>query len=235
MSLSPHPILSLSSILQDVAGVMPVHVLPGESDPSGIIMPQQPFPPAMFGDVAKYSTFTCETNPTYLTLSSENRSLKSPIKRTLLVNSGQPVNDIFRYLSTPPNTRLSMLENTLRWRHMAPTAPDTLWCHPYRDDDPFIIRQTPDIYIVGCQKKFGTRLITDRRAGAKEKDGSVTRCRIILVPGFASTGILVLVNLRTLTVKRVKFLVQGMRAGGAAEVIKGELYFYSCFQLTYYV
>lgn len=229
---SPHPILGLSSVLQDVADVMPVHVLPGESDPSGVILPQQPFPPAMFGDAARYSTFTCETNPTYLTLSSEHRSskfMKPPVKRTLLINSGQPLNDIFKYLSTPPNTRLSMLENTLKWRHMAPTAPDTLWCHPYRDDDPFILRQTPDIYIVGGQKRFGTRLITERRADAKERGISGAKCRVILIPGFASTGILVLVNLRTLAVKRVKFSVHGMKAGSEVEVVQGDLFFITCF------
>lgn len=198
---------------------MPVHVLPGQSDPSGVIIPQQAFPHAMFGDTARYSTFSCETNPTYLTLSTESASstLKSrrpPIKRTCLINSGQPLNDIFKYLPTPPHTRLSILESTLRWRHMAPTAPDTLWCHPFRDDDPFIIRHTPDIYIVGGQMQFGTRLVMDK-GEAKETGRRVPTpmCRLILVPSFALTGILVLVNLRTLAVKRINFCLHGRGAG----------------------
>jgi DNA polymerase delta subunit 2 len=99
---------------------------------------------------------------------------------------------------------------------MAPTAPDTLWCHPFRDDDPFIIRQTPDIYIVGGQKVFGTRLVTGQ---GKEKE----KCRIVLVPSFALTGILVLVNLQTLDVKRINFSVHGMQAGGVTEM-KGKSY-----------
>lgn len=199
---------------------MPVHILPGLLDPAGVILPQQPFPPAMFGDAARYSTFFRETNPTYLAVSTEAGSSnpkRSPLKRTLLINSGQPLNDMFKYLPTPPHTRLSMLENTLIWRHMAPTAPDTLWCHPFRDDDPFIIQQTPDIYIVGGQKKFGTRLATGPKGVTDTQ-----RCRIVLVPSFSSTGILVLINLRTLDVKRVNFLVHGMGAGGDPEM-KGKL------------
>lgn len=202
---------------------MPVHILPGASDPANVILPQQPFPPAMFGDAARYSTFSCETNPTYLTMTAEAGTPNPKFKRTLLVNSGQPVNDMFKYLPTPPNTRLSMLENTLLWRHMAPTAPDTLWCHPFRDDDPFIIKQTPDLYIVGGQKKFGTRLVTGQRGLSTKKDkGIPQRCRIVLVPSFALTGILVLVNLLTLEVKRVDFSVHGMQTGGGTE-LKGKL------------
>ena len=199
---------------------MPVHILPGASDPANVILPQQPFPSAMFGDAARYSTFFCETNPTYLTMSTKAGTSNPKFKRTLLLNSGQPVNDMFKYLPTPPNTRLSMLENTLLWRHMAPTAPDTLWCHPFRDDDPFIVRQTPDIYIVGGQKKFGTRLVTGQ--STRNDKSAPPRCRIILVPSFALTGILVLVNLLTLEVKRVDFSVHGMQTGGGVE-LKGEL------------
>jgi DNA polymerase delta subunit 2 len=68
-----------------------------------------------------------------------------------------------------------------------------------------LIHETPDIYIVGGQKTFATRLV-------KEEDGCEERrkCRIVLVPGFAESGVMVLVNMRTLDVKTVKFAVQGM-------------------------
>lgn len=138
---------------------------------------------------------------------------------------------MFRYLRSPPNTRLAVLEATLRWRHQAPTAPDTLWCHPYFAEDPFIISETPDIYIVGGQRRFGTKLVVDEKPisfGAQEKVQvkggkgqeklrAKTRCRIVLVPSFAHTGKLVLVNLRTLDVKCVNFLVHGMASGGKDE------------------
>lgn len=104
---------------------------------------------------------------------------------------------------------------------MAPTAPDTLWCHPYFAEDPFLIPETPDIYIVGGQKKFATKLVVDHQQSSKPAATEAIKCRIIMVPSFAETGILVLVNLRTLAVKRIKFSVVGMTTGGEAEV-KGE-------------
>ena len=37
----------------------------------------------------------------------------------------------------------AILEDSLRWRHMAPTAPDTLACYPFYIEDPFILSETP--------------------------------------------------------------------------------------------
>lgn len=111
---------------------------------------------------------------------------------------------MFKYLPSPPTTRLSLAESTLRWRHIAPTAPDTLWCHPYFDGDPFVIKETPDIYVLGDQPKLQTKLVAD---------GEGKKCRIILVPRFAETGMLVLVNLRTLDVRSIRFSAEGMTGG----------------------
>ncbi|KAF8892645.1 DNA polymerase alpha/epsilon subunit B-domain-containing protein [Infundibulicybe gibba] len=128
-NFSPHPTISFSAHLLDIARVMPVHLLPGETDPSGTILPQQPFPRAMFGQVASLPTFVCETNPTYLRLGAglgdsrgESEDIQPEVERSILVHSGQPLDDMFKYLPSPPNTRLAILESTLRWRHMAPTA-----------------------------------------------------------------------------------------------------------------
>ncbi|KAF8352349.1 DNA polymerase alpha/epsilon subunit B-domain-containing protein [Amanita rubescens] len=205
--ISPQPILNLSAHLYDIAQTIPVHLLPGENDPSGMFMPQQPFPRAMFGEASKLLSFHCETNPTYMHLQS------GQITRTLLINSGQPLNDMFRYLPSPPNTRIDVLESTLRWRHMAPTAPDTLWCHPYFTKDPFIIPTTPDLYIVGCQKRFGTRLVKYER-----EEHSSKLCRIVMVPNFSETGLLVLVNVRTLDVKTINFTTEDPEMSDDAEI-----------------
>lgn len=167
-------------------------------------MPQQPFPRAMFAPASSYSSLTCHTNPAYLKISQNTAT-----SRTLLVNSGQPLNDMFKYLPTTNSTRLGLAESTLRWRHMAPTAPDTLWCHPYFTKDPFIFTQTPDVYIIGNQPQFQTRMVTE----SGEKSTSATKCRVVLVPGFAETGILVLLNLRTLDVRTERFAVAGMSSG----------------------
>ena len=60
--------------------------------------------------------------------------------------------------------------------------------------DPFIIKETPDIYAIGCQPRFATRLVKDEKR----------RCRVVLVPSFAQTGILVLVGLKSLDVRIVR-------------------------------
>ncbi|TCD66476.1 hypothetical protein EIP91_001356 [Steccherinum ochraceum] len=225
-TFTPHPTINLSGHLHDISRSVPIHILPGPSDPSGTILPQQAFPRAMFGGAASYSSFTCETNPTYIHLGAASSSAASSAsstkkastsktsttsdtpKRTLLVNSGQPLDDMFKYLPSPPHDRLSMAESTLRWRHMAPTAPDTLWCHPYFTTDPFVITHTPDLYVIGNQPRFATRVATERSyvgTGGPEK-----KCRIVLVPSFRETGTVVLVNMRSMEIKTVSFALQGM-------------------------
>ncbi|KAI0060886.1 hypothetical protein BV25DRAFT_912021 [Artomyces pyxidatus] len=229
-SFSPHPTINLSAHLHDIARSIPIHLLPGASDPSGTILPQQSFPRAMFGKASRYSSFSCETNPTYVRLSpgppdepiskgkgKSTSSLKlastsgsaKPKRRprTVLATSGQPLSDMFKYLPSPPATRLNLAEATLRWRHMAPTAPDTLWCHPFFHSDPFILAQTPDIYAIGCQPNFSSRLV---REGKR-------RCRIVLIPSFSESGVLVLVSLKTLDVRLVRFAAES-RGNAMVEV-----------------
>ncbi|OSX64998.1 hypothetical protein POSPLADRAFT_1044422 [Postia placenta MAD-698-R-SB12] len=261
-NFSPHPTQTLAAHITDIARTMPIHVLPGASDPAGTLLPQQPFPRAMFGSAAAFASFTCETNPTYLRVgpspntegtpdgekgkqkasasaSKSAQAVSATPFRTFLVSSGQPVDDMLKYLPSPLSTRLSIAEASLRWRHIAPTAPDTLWCHPYFGSDPFVISETPDVYIVGCQPRFGTRVVEERGWGPTrgesgeqtsgdvdmevdgeegeedmEGEGGIKRCRIVLAPGFRETGTLVLLNMRTLAVRTVQFAIEGMNAGG---------------------
>ncbi|KAF8841170.1 hypothetical protein BDN67DRAFT_1047248 [Paxillus ammoniavirescens] len=223
-NFSPHPNSILSAHLQDLVSTLPVHILPGADDPSGAILPQQPFPRAMFGRAASFETFHCETNPTWIRVHcgadsdstleggvpSTSRIGRVPATRSLLVTSGQPVLDMYKYFPTPPFTLVSIAASTLRWRHIAPTAPDTLWCHPYRERDPFVLEKTPDIYIIGGMSEFDTALVRPEH----DSENSTRRCRVVLVPSFSETGVLVLVNMRTLDVRRVNFGVEGMSAGG---------------------
>ncbi|KAJ7940876.1 hypothetical protein B0H13DRAFT_2226237 [Mycena leptocephala] len=162
---------SLSAHLLDMARTMPIHLLPGKPTLLELFFPTT-LPARNVWSRLSYGSFSCETNPTYLRIASGSESeTTSEVTRTLLVNSGQPLNDMFKYVASPPNTPLSL--------HMAPTAPDTLWCHPYFSADPFLISETPDLYIVGGQQRFGTKM-----QGAE-------KCRVVLVPRFADTGILV--------------------------------------------
>ena len=65
-SFSAHPTQSLSGHLTELAKSMVVHLVPGASDPSGITLPQQPLPRAMFGDAKNYESFHVETNPCWI-------------------------------------------------------------------------------------------------------------------------------------------------------------------------
>lgn len=73
-------------------------------------------------------------------------------------SSGQPIEDIAKVTGATDISSLEWLERTLLWKHMCPTAPDTLPIHPYSERDPFIIKHCPDIYFVGNAAKFETKL-----------------------------------------------------------------------------
>ena len=202
------PINNLGDVLYDVASAMPVHLLAGASDPSGTLLPQQALPHAMFGDVKKLENFHCETNPTWFGLEGNNAGPSSG-RRSMLVHSGQALDDMFKYVPSPPVSRLDLACNSIIWRHMAPTAPDTLWCYPYLTTDPFVLRHSPDLYVVGCQPEFATRLVRSDEIDVDAGEEEQRRCRVVLVPQFKSTGELVLVNMRNLDVRCVKFGASG--------------------------
>lgn len=132
---------------------------------------------------------------------------------------------MYKYLET--NDRLTVATSTLEWRHMAPTAPDTLWCHPYSTQDPFVLTSTPHIYIIGNQPSFATTLVTstipnmdpgvnatpgssrkrgrdDGESGANSETEAQVRCRVILVPKFSESATLVLVHTGTLECRTIQ-------------------------------
>jgi hypothetical protein len=46
----------------------------------------------------------------------------------------------------------------LQWRHMAPTAPDTLSCFPLAGTDPFILESCPRVFFAGNQESFASKV-----------------------------------------------------------------------------
>lgn len=89
-----------------------------------------------------------------------------------------------------------ILEKLLQWRHLVPTAPDTLAAYPFTQADPFILTDAPHVLFAGNQPAFATRLV-EGPAGQ--------RVRCVAVPRFASTGVVVLLNLATLACHPIKF------------------------------
>ncbi|WOO81490.1 DNA polymerase delta small subunit [Vanrija pseudolonga] len=180
-----HPSKTLSILISDLlSSSLPVNLVPGPTDPAGALLPQQALPKVMFGG-KKAEGLECNTNPGWFQAGD----------RSFLVTGGQNINDLFKYL--PGQSRLRMARRTLELRHVAPTAPDTLWIYPFPDTDPFILRHRPDVYVLGNQPEFETALV----------GGSAAPTRIILLPSFAETGTVALVCLETLEVKTIAFEV----------------------------
>ena len=160
-SYNPVPTRHLDALLSSLLPTIPITILPGPTDPATASLPQQPLHTALFPTAKVYdtSTLTRTTNPCTLTIDST----------TLICTAGQNIDDIYHYIEG--EDRLSMAERCLDWRVVAPTAPDTLWCYPFVDRDPFVITETPQVLVVGNQPEFATRLV--ERGGEK--------CRVVLV------------------------------------------------------
>ncbi|KIV94538.1 hypothetical protein PV10_02294 [Exophiala mesophila] len=201
---NPTPTQHLDAFLSELLPTIPISIMAGEQDPANSSLPQQPIHPAMF----PYSRAYCSAN---INDPDENDepgwfdSITNPWDGDIagwrfMGNSGQPVDDILRYVDVPePSSadgRLEVMESMLRWRCSAPTAPDTLWCYPFQDRDRFVLEACPHVFFVGNQPKFETTVI-DGPGGAQ--------VRLIAIPKFSESGELVLVDAETLEVELIKF------------------------------
>lgn len=82
----------------------------------------------------------------------------------------------------------------VRWQHVMPTAPDTLYCYPFRERDPFVMEETPHVMVAGNQGQYA--------AGRYEADG--VRVRLVGIPRFSETGEAVMLDLGTLETEVVR-------------------------------
>ena len=93
------------------------------------------------------------------------------------------------YLKDHQFTSIEIMENNIKWQNFVPTAPDTLYCYPYENYDPFIFSDDlPHVYFVGNQQQFDSKLL--------EHDG--VNVRLISIPKFKESGQFVLLDLDTL-------------------------------------
>jgi DNA polymerase delta subunit 2 len=174
------------SFLESLATALPVDVLPGETDPTNYALPQQPLSRILFPrSSSKLTNIHFTPNP-------YQGHFHNDIY--ILGHSGQPLNNMTKYMVI--DNKLDLMERTLEWRHIAPTAPDSLGCIPFKGNDPFILEKCPHIYFAGNQETYASRIITG-------SDGQIVR--LILVPSFAETHTIVLVNLRTLNCHPITF------------------------------
>ncbi|KRT79205.1 hypothetical protein AMK59_8053, partial [Oryctes borbonicus] len=156
----------LDAFLLELCQVIDVDLMPGRNDPSNYVLPQKGLHHCLFPQSKLYKSFNRVTNP----YECEINGIR------LLGSSGEPISDILKFSEYAEP--IDVLENCLKWNHIAPTAPDTLACFPFYDNDPFIIEDCPHVFFAGNQKKFATKL-------AKGAEGQVTR--LICIPEFSST------------------------------------------------
>ena len=190
------PLRELDVLLTTLAASVPVDLMPGDGDPTNQALPQQPLHPCLFPEAKRFSpnTFASCTNPHDFTLGGVD----------FLGTAGQNVSNLAAYTDVTKNgpgsdasaaEALDLMEATVRWQHVAPTAPDTLACYPYKDRDPFFIEKSPHVYFAGMQPAFGWRKV---RVGDVE-----TVC--VSVPDFSKTGAVVMLNVDTLECHPVTF------------------------------
>eukprot|EP00045_Choanoeca_perplexa_P003991 m.34786 g.34786 ORF g.34786 m.34786 type:complete len:494 (+) comp12341_c0_seq1:3-1484(+) len=193
-------------ILAQLACNIPVDLMPGEHDPSNKIIPQQPLHRCMFPRASKYDSLRSITNPADFSINGLR----------FLGTAGQNVQDVYRYSDS--DSRITILEHILQWGHLFPTAPDTTCVFPYTHEhrDPFIITETPNVFFAGNQPEFATSTF---------EVPSGDSVRLVCVPEFASTGTVVLVNLKTLECTPLTFdgvVANGHGAGEAEAEEEGQ-------------
>ena len=200
------------AFLSKVCEMVPVVLMPGSSDPTNSALPQQPIHSCFLPNAARFegSTLKKATNPHEFQISPSSSSAASTSSRTFLGTSGQNVRDCLQITSSgiglkektseeKAKASLDVMERFLNWGHIAPSAPDTLACYPFKDRDPFVLTKIPDVFFAGCQSAFGSREIVV----ASQKSVLVS------VPSFSETGSVVLLNLKTLKAEEVRFTAAG--------------------------
>ncbi|MQL91987.1 hypothetical protein Taro_024600 [Colocasia esculenta] len=171
------PIKELDISLTQLVVAMPVDIMPGTNDPANFSLPQQPLNRCLFPGASTYNTFVSCTNPHSFELDNVQ----------FLGTSGQNIDDLGKY--SDAKDKLEFMERTLRWRHLAPTAPNTLGCYPFTDRDPFLIESCPHVYFCGNQDKYETRVIQGPEGQS---------VRLICIPRFCESGIAIMLNMRNL-------------------------------------
>ncbi|XP_011304282.1 DNA polymerase delta small subunit-like [Fopius arisanus] len=177
----------LDELLMNILEHCPVTLMPGQHDPTNLMLPQKPINRFMLKGAHKYENFRGVHNPWVATIGG----------RMFAGSSGQPIEDIMRVCGEASKTTpVEWLERTLLWRHYCPTAPDTLPSYPYHDKDLFIMQECPDVYFVGNCEKFESRMF-------KGENGE--EVRVISVPKFSTTNTAVVLDLKTLDVNPIYF------------------------------
>eukprot|EP00750_Incisomonas_marina_P003129 INCI12857.1.p1 GENE.INCI12857.1~~INCI12857.1.p1 ORF type:complete len:428 (+),score=64.17 INCI12857.1:353-1636(+) len=121
------PMTDLDHFLARLSATVAVDLLPGAGEPTNALQPQQAFHRCLFPNAARFSSFRSVPNP--------HSFLQSGA--TVIATAGQPISDLRQYIS-PDVSVCDAMESTLRLRHIAPSAPDSLSAFPLYDKVCFI-------------------------------------------------------------------------------------------------
>ncbi|XP_076248291.1 DNA polymerase delta subunit 2 [Calliopsis andreniformis] len=179
-------IKTTDEFLSNLATCCYVTLIPGEHDPTNAMLPQKPFHPCLLPKSSKFESFKSTSNPW----------IGKVEERVIVGTTGQSIDDIIKATGETGVSPIEWLEKTLLWRHICPTAPDTLLACPYYEKDLFIMKECPDIYFVSNTKKFETKLW---------KGDDNQKVRLIAVPSFNITYTAVVVDLENLETQYISF------------------------------
>jgi DNA polymerase delta subunit 2 len=119
------PAERFDTFLSEILPHLPVTLIPGSSDPANVALPQQPLHPALFPLSRQYANPPAQGMETREGLDSVTNPWEGDIEGWRVVGSGgQNVSDLLKYVNDVEVSEV--MEMMLRWRCIAPTAPDTL-------------------------------------------------------------------------------------------------------------
>ncbi|XP_012276130.1 DNA polymerase delta small subunit-like [Orussus abietinus] len=176
----------LDEFLKTIVECCSVTLMPGQHDPTNVMIPQRVLHPCLLPITSRHKNFRGGSNPWIGKVGS----------RVVMGSSGQPIKDIMKVSGVTSVTALEWLERTLEWRHLCPTAPDTLPSFPYCEKDSFIMNVSPDVYFMGNANKFETKLVT----GIENQ-----KTRLVCIPRFYQTKTVILVDMESLDVQPISF------------------------------
>jgi DNA polymerase delta subunit 2 len=154
-----------------------VDLMPGASDTSSIFFPQLALSPLMLQKSGTNSSLNLANNPHKFEMN----------EISFIGTSGQNIDNIRKYTTISKNP-IDILEKTIEWGHICPSAPDTVRTYPITGNDPLILREIPNVYFTGNQKTFETKLINYTEPPV----------RLISIPDFSISFSFVLIDMNTL-------------------------------------
>ncbi|KNC54001.1 DNA polymerase delta small subunit [Thecamonas trahens ATCC 50062] len=174
--LAMDAISELDAFVAGIAACVPVVVMSGGNDPTNFFHPLQALHRSLLPKAGRFETLTLAPSPYAFDLGDIR----------VAGECGDAINDVRRYVDAETaGDPAGLVSSIVQWRHTAPTAPETLAAYPFKDNDPFILDEVPNVYFAGAQPQFGV-------TGAACNAGAST---CVAVPSFRTTHTAVLVAL----------------------------------------